>query len=251
MTTLPAVPPGTVPADSLTVGLAHANSVPADSVPAAVPGASVLPVLGLRITAGPIELRGMADDLIWRLGELAAKGVRAPDAPPFTMTPWTLALPEEVPLLLAQMFWARRADFSTARWTASLAAFADGQLAGFVSLMAQDYLITRTAATASWLGVDFHGRGIGTAMRQVLCAFAFDHLDAEYLMSEAFADNHASLAVSRKLGYTEQARKRLARLGEPATSVELMLTRDRLVRYEHPHTVAGLAGFRRSIALDV
>jgi RimJ/RimL family protein N-acetyltransferase len=217
---------------------------------ASVPVESVLPALGLRITAGPIELRGLTDDLIGRLGELASKGTRAPDAPPFTTTPWTLALPEEVPLLLAQALWARRADLSPAKWTASLAAFADGQLAGFVSLMTKDYLVTRTATTASWLGPEFHGRGIGTATRRVLCAFAFDHLDAEYLMSEAFTDNPASLGVSRKLGYTELARQRMSRLGEPATSVELMLTSDRLVRYEHPLTVTGLEAFRRSIALD-
>jgi RimJ/RimL family protein N-acetyltransferase len=211
---------------------------------------SVLPVLDLRITAGPIELHGITDDLIGRLGELAAKGTRAPDAPPFTTTPWTLAPPEDVPLMLAQALWARRSDFSPAKWTASLAAFADGQLAGFVSLMTRDYLVTRTATTASWLGVEFHGRGIGTAVRQVLCAFAFDHLDAEYLRSEAFADNRASLGASRKLGFTELAREHVARLGEPVTSVELMLTSDRLVRPAHPVAVTGLDAFRRSIALD-
>jgi RimJ/RimL family protein N-acetyltransferase len=211
---------------------------------------SVLPALGLRITAGPIELRGITDDLIGRLGDLAAKGTRAPDAPPFTTTPWTLAPPEEVPLMLARAIWARRADFTPGKWTASLAAFADGQLAGFVSLMTRDYLVTRTAATASWLGVEFQGRGIGTATRRVLCAFAFDHLDAEYLRSQAYADNSASLAASRKLGFTELARETVARLGEPVTSVELLLTSDRMVRSEHPLTVAGLDAFRRSIALD-
>ena len=210
----------------------------------------VLPVLGLRITAGPIELRGLTDDLIGRLGELAAKGTRAADAPPFTTTSWTLAPPEEVPLLLAQAFWARRADFCAAKWTASMAAFDDGQLAGFVSLMTKNYLVTRTASTASWLGPEFRGRGIGTAMRRVLCAFAFDHLDAEYLTSDVYADNPASLGVSRKLGYTELARGRVARLGEPVTSVELMLTRERLVRYQHPLAVAGLEAFRHSIGLD-
>jgi RimJ/RimL family protein N-acetyltransferase len=209
----------------------------------------VLPVLGLRITAGPIELRGLTDDLIGPLGQLAAKGTRAPGAPPFTTTRWTLAPPEEVPLLLAQVIWARRADFSPSKWTAPLAAFADGQLAGFVGLTAKNYLVTRTATTASWLGLDFHGRGIGTAMRRVLCAFAFDYLGAEYLTSEAFADNPASLGVSRKLGYTELARERVARLGEAATSVELVLTSDRLVRSGHPLTVTGLEAFRHSIAL--
>ena len=38
-------------------------------------------------------------------------------------------------------------------------------------------------------------------MRQTLCAFLFDHLDAEEITSAAFLDNPASLAVSRKVGY--------------------------------------------------
>jgi RimJ/RimL family protein N-acetyltransferase len=220
------------------------------NVPMTMPVCSVvLPAIGLRIAAGPVELRGLTDDLIGRLCELAAKGTRAPGAPPFTPTPWTLAPPQEVPLLLAQAFWARRADFSAAKWTASLAAFADGELTGFVSLMAKDYLVTRTASTASWLGPEFHGRGIGTAIRRVLCAFAFDHLGAEYLTSDAYADNPASLRVSQKLGYTELARTRLARLGAPVTSVELILTSGRLVRYSHPLTVYGLEAFRHSIGL--
>ena len=45
----------------------------------------------------------------------------------------------------------------------------------------------------SWLGRGFQGRGIGTAMRRVICAFAFDHLDAEQVTSGAFSDNPASL----------------------------------------------------------
>lgn len=35
-------------------------------------------------------------------------------------------------------------------------------------------------------------------MRQVMCAFLFDHLA---ITSSAFTDNPASLAVSRKVGY--------------------------------------------------
>ena len=57
--------------------------------------------------------------------------------------------------------------------------------------------------TGSWLGMKHHGRGIGTVMRQALCAFMCDHLDAAEVTSAAFVDNHASLAVSRKVGYRE------------------------------------------------
>jgi hypothetical protein len=36
--------------------------------------------------------------------------------------------------------------------------------------------VNRTTETGSWLAYRFQGRGIGTAMRRVIAAFAFDHL---------------------------------------------------------------------------
>ena len=89
--------------------------------------------------------------------------------------------------------------------------------------------MTRTGETGSWLGREFQGRGIGTAMRQVICAFAFDHLDAEEVTSGAFLDNPASLAVSRKVGYRPNGVRRLKRrAGELALNQSLVLTTGRL-----------------------
>jgi RimJ/RimL family protein N-acetyltransferase len=209
---------------------------------------TALPLLGLRLTAGPLELRGITDDLLGPLADLAIEGIHAPDAMPFS-TPWTLVPAEELPRNSAQFYWGRRAAFSVAAWAADLAVFWDGELAGMQGMEARDYLVTRTAETGSWLGRRFQGRGIGTAMRQVVCAFAFDHLDAEFMTSAAFTDNPASLAVSKKVGYTESGWQRMARLGKPATQRRLVLTADSLVRYEHELTIEGLPAFRQSIGL--
>jgi RimJ/RimL family protein N-acetyltransferase len=207
-----------------------------------------LPLLGLRITAGPLELRGITDDLVGPLADLAIEGIHAPDAMPFAM-PWTLVPAEELPRNSAQFYWGRRAAFAVAAWAADLAVFWEGELAGTQGMEARDYLVTRTAETGSWLGRRFQGRGIGTAMRQVVCAFAFDHLDAEYMTSGAFTDNPASLGVSKKVGYAESGWQRMARLGKPATQQRFVLTAGRLVRYEHELTIAGLPEFRQSIGL--
>lgn len=207
-----------------------------------------LPLLGLRIAAGPLELRGTTDDLLGPLADLAIEGIHAPDAMPF-FTPWTLAPAEELPRNLAQFHWGRRSAFSVAAWGAELAVFWEGELAGVQGIEARDYLVTRTAETGSWLGRRFQGRGIGTAMRQVVCAFAFDHLDAEYMLSGAYTDNPASLAVSKKVGYAEHGWRRVARLGKPATLQGLVLTAGSLVRYEHELTIEGLPEFRQSIGL--
>ena len=48
---------------------------------------AALPLLGLRITAGRTELRGIADDLLGPLADLAVEGIRPPGGPPF-LTPW-------------------------------------------------------------------------------------------------------------------------------------------------------------------
>jgi RimJ/RimL family protein N-acetyltransferase len=212
--------------------------------------AAALPLLALRITAGPVELRGVTDDLIVPLAELASAGIHEPDFMPF-YTPWSLATPEEMPRSMGQFHWGQRAGFSVARWAADLAVFYDGELVGSQGISTHDYLITRTAETGSWLSRRYQGRGIGTAMRQVICAFAIDCLDAEQITSTAYADNPASLAVSRKCGYTENGRELGARMGKRAVRQRIVLRSADLVRYEHKLTVEGLPEFRRSIGLGL
>jgi RimJ/RimL family protein N-acetyltransferase len=210
--------------------------------------AIALPLLGLRITAGPIELRGVTDDLIMPLAGLASAGIHDPDFMPFYV-PWSLAPAEEMPRSMGRYHWGQRASFAPAKWTADLAVFYDGELAGVQGIGTSDYLVTRTAETGSWLGQRYQGKGIGTAMRQVMCAFAFDCLDARQITSGAYTDNPASLAVSRKCGYTPNGLELRVRMGERATLRRLVLEPGDLVRYEHELAVEGLPEFRRSIGL--
>jgi Acetyltransferase (GNAT) domain len=151
---------------------------------------------------------------------------------------------------MGQYHWGQRAAFSVARWSADFAVFCDGELVGSQGISAHDYLITRTGETGSWLGRRYQGKGTGTAMRQVICAFAIDCLDAEQITSAAYAGNPASLAVSRKCGYTENGQEPRARMGKRATLQRIVLEPAGLVRYEHGLTVRGLPEFRRSIGLD-
>ena len=211
--------------------------------------ATALPLLGLRIAAGPVELRGVTDDLLGPLAELAIKGIHDPEYMPF-FVPWSMAPAEEMPRNMAQFHWGQRAAFSPEKWSIDLAVFYDGQLVGSQGYGTRDFLVTRIGETGSWLGREFHGRGIGTAMRKVICAFLFDHLGAEYITSSAYSDNPASLGVSRKCGYRENGVSIFNRLGKPATLQRLILEPGNLVRYEHQLVVEGLPEFRRSIGLD-
>jgi RimJ/RimL family protein N-acetyltransferase len=211
--------------------------------------ATALPLLGLRITAGPVELRGVTDDMVGPLAELAIRGVHDPDYMPF-FVPWSTAPAAEMPRNMAQFHWGQRAGFSVQKWAMDLAVFYDGELVGSQGFGTRDYLITRIGETGSWLGREFHGRGIGTAMRKVICAFIFDHLGAQYITSSAYTDNPASLGVSRKCGYRENGVSILNRMGKPATLQLVILEPGDLVRYEHSLTVEGVPEFRRSIGLD-
>lgn len=212
--------------------------------------ADLLPALGLRITAGPLELRGLRDDDLAALADLAARGVHDPDRMPFYV-PWTQAPPEELRRGLVQYHWRCRAEFSPDAWRLELGVWHEGVLVGTQGFSTRDYLVTRTGETGSWLGLPHQGRGIGTAMRRAICAFALDHLDAEEVTSGAFTDNPASLAVSRKVGYRPNGTRRLRRReGEVAVNQSLVLTREHLVRDEHALVVEGLEPFRRSIGLD-
>ena len=62
--------------------------------------ATALPLLALRITAGPVELRGITDDLLGPLADLATD-IHEPDFMPFGF-PWSLTPAPDMPRNLAQ-----------------------------------------------------------------------------------------------------------------------------------------------------
>ena len=212
--------------------------------------ADLFPPLGLTLTAGPLVMCGITDDILTELCDLAARGIHDPGEMPFYF-PWTDAPEAELARNTAAYHWRKRAAFSPDDWSLLLAVFHEGRLVGSQGFETSDFLVTRTGETGSWLGREFHGRGIGTAMRQAICAFAFDHLDAEEVTSGEFLDNPSSLAVSRKVGYRPNGVRRVKRRqGELALNQRLLLTPNSFVRGPHPLTVQGLAPLRAFIGLD-
>lgn len=122
---------------------------------------------------------------------------------------------------------------------------------GYKGFATKNYFVVRSGETGSWLGRQFQGRGIGTLMRQAICALLFDHLEAAEIISAAFTDNPASLAVSRKVGYVDNGTFREQRRpGELALSRKLLLTADRFIRPEHLIEVEGIAPVRSAIGLS-
>ena len=211
--------------------------------------AALYPPFGLHVEAGPIELRPITDEVLVDLCDLAEAGVHDPTEMPFYV-PWSTAPRGELARNTAQYHWRVRAEFSPDAWDLQLAVLHEGQVVGCQGLRTEDFLVTRTGETGSWLGREFQGRGIGTRMRQAICALAFDHLGFEEVSSGAFVDNPASLAVSRKVGYRPNGVRRLRRReGELALNQQLVLTPETFVRGADPVRVTGDAALRSFIGL--
>jgi len=211
----------------------------------------IWPPFGLRITAGPVQLSAVRDEDIPALVELVQAGIHEPDAMPFAV-PWSApAPPAELAHSMATHYWETRAQFRPDRWNLELVVRWDGVVVGIQGFEASDYLVTHSGETGSWLGRACQGRGIGTAMRQAICAFLFDYLDAQEITSAAFLDNPASWAVSRKVGYAANGMFRQKRRdGELAICRRLRLRPEDFVPGPCHPTVEGLAPLRRFLGLD-
>lgn len=212
----------------------------------------IFPPLGLRITCGPLLLRGITDDLIMPLVEVARAGVhdQDPSSTPLAFD-WTAAPPQFLAINYAKWAWNNRLMFSANSWILALAVEYEGELVGVQEGKGERFLTTGTISTGSWLGLAAHGRGIGTLMRQVYCTFAFDHLDATAMLSEAFIDNPASARVSEKCGYERIGTRPVPRgtFGD-VDEVMFRLTPENLVRPDEPLQVEGLEPLRRFLGLD-
>ncbi|QDP97247.1 GNAT family N-acetyltransferase [Microlunatus elymi] len=209
----------------------------------------IWPPYQLVITAGDLELKIIRDDDLPEFVDLVLDGVHDPDFMPFS-APWTDAPAAELPANFARFHWSVRSGFSREHFALDFAVRRNGELVGSQGFSTHDYAITRTGETGSWLARRFHGQGIGTRMRQAVCAFVFEELGAVQVTSGAFDDNPASLGVSRKVGYRPNGIKRMARRGEAAINQQLLLKPEDFNRGE-PIAVTGADALRRFLQLDV
>jgi RimJ/RimL family protein N-acetyltransferase len=211
--------------------------------------AELWPPYAVRITEGDLTLAVQRDEDLPELVDLVLNGVHDPAKMPFKV-PWTLENPKTLPASLVRYFSRIRADFGPQKFELVFAVRVADELVGVQALHTENFRITRTGETGSWLGRSHQGQGLGTRMRRALCAFAFDHLGAMEITSGAFLDNPASLTVSAKVGYLPNGRARLKRRdNELAVEQKLVLTPEHFVRGE-PIEVCGAAQLRSFLDLD-
>lgn len=214
--------------------------------------AEVYPPFGLRVACGDLVLRGITDDLIMPLVEVARRGVhdKGEEENPLGFD-WTAAPPQYLAINYARWAWGHRVNFTRDSFILALAVEYEGEIVGVQEGRGEKFPVTRSVSTGSWLGREFQGRGIGTLMRQVFCTFLFDHLDAREVLSGAFLDNQASQRVSEKTGYVRNGVSRIPRgTRSAAESLSYRLTPGTLVRPKEPVDVEGVEALRRFLALD-
>lgn len=158
------------------------------------------PLFDLEVHTPRITLRYVDDELGVELASLAARGVHDPSYMPFSI-PWT-DVPS--PLLEQESFrywWRTRAETTPEHWVANMAVIVDGEVVGATGMETSDFAVTQTFSTGSWLGLAHQGQGLGKELRQATLHLGFEGFGAVMAMTGAWHDNHASLGVTRSLGY--------------------------------------------------
>lgn len=112
------------------------------------------------------------------------------------------------------------------RWAAGLewsfTMFEDESAVGAISLMR--YAPERkTAEMGYWIRSDRAGQGLVTEAGAALCRFGFDELHLNRIEIMVAVDNHPSIKVAMKLGFTREGVMRQASLGGDRTWQDLYL----------------------------
>ncbi|MGD7705721.1 GNAT family N-acetyltransferase [Microlunatus sp. Y2014] len=202
----------------------------------------IWPPYAVRVTSGDLELRVIRQEDAPELVDLVLDGVHEPEVMPFSIA-WTDAPRDELPENYLRYVARKVANFDKSAPQFDFVVRLGGQVVGVQAFGgASDFVVTRTGETGSWLGKRFQGRGIGTRMRRLVCAFAFDALGATEITSGAFVDNAASLAVSRKVGYQPNGLDRTIRRGELVMQQRLVLTPDDFDRGPESVMITGSEG---------
>jgi RimJ/RimL family protein N-acetyltransferase len=208
------------------------------------------PLFALRVRTPRLELRYPTDDDYYAVVALAAEGIHDSDTMPFYV-PWTRAASPLLERNMLQYYWSQRGALSAARWSLPLVVFEHGRPVGIQDVMAEQFAVTRTVETGSWLVRRAQGHGLGTEMRAAVLHLAFHGLGATEAYSASFEDNPASAAVSRANGYEPNGSVLIAREGAPARNLKWILTRDRWeARRRDDIDIAGLDACRTLLGAE-
>ena len=125
-----------------------------------------------------------------------------------------------------QAYWRAFGTWRPEEWRLGFAVRRGEVLVGMQELEGNDFPALRTVDTSSWLVTSVRGHGVGKQMRGAVLALAFGPLGATAAITSAWRDNHASLGVSRSLGYRPNGVQLHRRDDDVDVMVHLRMTRD-------------------------
>jgi RimJ/RimL family protein N-acetyltransferase len=180
------------------------------------------PLVDLRLRTSDLVLRPM------READLPTVADRLP--PDLELDPTAVRYPglaaaAERRVMAHQSYWRALGGWSPAKWELPFVVLRDDEFVGVQALEGQDFPTLRTVDSFSWLVAPERGHGLGRQMRRAVLALAFGPLNARAAITSAWHDNHASLGVSRAVGYHPNGESLHRRDGGVDVMVHLRLGR--------------------------
>ena len=180
------------------------------------------PMFDIRLTTPDLELRHLTEA---DLGSLAAIIPGDAEQDPSSTSYPDLGPDRSRGVVAHQEYWRARGNWRPEAWALSFGVFRDGELLGYQGLEGDDFAALRTVDSSSFLTGAVRGQGLGKQMRAAVLALAFGALGARFAITSAWSDNHASLGVSRALGYVDNGVTAHRRGEVAAEMTHLRLTR--------------------------
>jgi len=136
-----------------------------------------------------------------------------------------------------QGYWKAYGTWTPDSWNLPFAVCHGDALIGSQSLEGDKFPLLREVDSSSFLFPEWRGKGFGKQMRMAVLALAFDYLAAESAITSAWHDNHASIGVTRALGYEPNGTSRHPRDDGVDRMVHFVLSRERWLRLDHSRHV--------------
>jgi acetyltransferase, GNAT family len=188
----------------------------------------------LQIRAGGLRIVAITDEHLPHVCTITFADIYGDTIPDHAFT-WLFT---STPVAAAQFRWSNRANMSSKEWSLDLAAFNEhtGEFIGAIDLRSTNFATTRCISTGSWVLHKHQGRGYGTTIRRAICEYGLVTLGATVMQPVWIASNHASAAVSAKVG-SRVAESVTAPAGPNGTPLPAVLAE--LRRDDYPPTPAG------------
>lgn len=220
------------------------------------------PLFGLRAQTERLVLRPIADPDLPALLAAVQSGIHPTGQNPFGEVPWSQAPAQDVARQTLQHIWRSRAGTGPQTWTVQFGVWdrhgdphgptggPDGELIGLQDIAAEDFHLTRTVQTGSWLRHSAQGRGLGKQARAIGLALAFDHLGALAAETSCADWNQASQGVSTALGYRFNGARVRAWGREAVTELDFRVTPEQFRRPSATVEVTGIEPVRRFLQIS-